>query len=86
VMPASVQVVSIKPEINQQGQIQFVLVVATDRREDAIELARRMEASPRFFRPSIRAEHTRKDSKDNRVTLNVDIVSQYVPDSKKGRS
>jgi type IV pilus assembly protein PilN len=86
VMPAGVQVVSIKPEINQQGQIQFVLVVATDRREDAIELARRMEASPRFFRPSIRAEHTRKDSKDNRVTLNVDIVSQYVPDSKKGRS
>ena len=59
-MPDGVQVVSIKPEINQQGQLQFILTVATDRREDAIELTRHMEASPRFFQPAIRAEHTQE--------------------------
>ncbi len=86
VMPSGVQVVSIKPQINRQGQIEFTLVVATERREDAIKLARNMEGSPRFFQPSIRAEHAKKDTKDNRQVLTVDIVSQYVPDLKKGRS
>jgi type IV pilus assembly protein PilN len=86
VMPSGVQVVSIKPQINQKGQVEFTLVVATEKREDAIELARRMEGSPRFFQPSIRAEHAKKDTKDNRQMLTVDIVSQYVPDLKKGRS
>lgn len=84
VMPPGVQVVSIKPEINPQGQVQFTLVVAADRREDAIELARRMEASPRFYQPSIRTERTKRDTKDNR--LSVEIVSQYVPNLKKGSS
>jgi type IV pilus assembly protein PilN len=75
VMPNGVQVLSIKPEINSDGQIHFTLTVAADRREDAIELTRRMEGSPRFIDPTIANEHAQKDSKDNR--LKVDIV--YVP-------
>ena len=84
VMPTGVQVVSIKPELNQQGQLQFALTVAADRREDAINLTRNMEKSPRFFQPAIRAEHTKADTKGNRIT--VDIVSQYVPVAKRGKS
>lgn len=84
VMPTGVQVVSIKPELNQQGQLQFDLTVAADRREDAIDLTRNMEKSPRFFQPAIRAEHTKRDTKENRIT--VDIVSQYVPATKRGKS
>lgn len=75
VMPNGVQVISIKPETSQDGQFHFVLTVAVDRREDAIELARRMETSPRFVEPVIANERTQKDSKDNR--LKVEIV--YLP-------
>jgi type IV pilus assembly protein PilN len=84
VMPPGVQVVSIKPEINREGQLLFNLVVAADRREDAIELARRMESSPRFFQPSIKTERTPRDAKNNKLA--VEIVSQYVPPLKKGSS
>ena len=75
VMPNGVQVLSIKPEVTSDGQLHFTLTVAADRREDAIELTRRMEGSPRFIDPTIANEHAQKDSKDNR--LKVDIV--YVP-------
>ena len=74
VMPSGVQVVSIKPEVTE-GEFHFLLTVAADRREDAIKLARNMEASPRFVDPAIVNERTSKDSKDNR--LKVEIV--YVP-------
>lgn len=75
VMPNGVQVLSIKPDITLDGQYKFTLTVAADRREDAIELARRMEGSPRFLDPAITVEHTGRDSKDNRIK--VDIV--YTP-------
>lgn len=82
VMPDGVQVLSIKPETTSDGQFHFLLTVAADRREDAIELERRMEESPRFVDPAILNERTRRDSKDNR--LNVEIV--YVPRLPKGIS
>jgi type IV pilus assembly protein PilN len=75
VMPGGVQVVSIKPEISPDGQFRFTLTVAADRRQDAIELVRHMEGSQRFVEPRIIAEHTQRDSKDNRIK--VDIV--YIP-------
>src|SRR5438874_8496315 len=75
VMPNGVQVQSIKPETGQDGQTHVLLTVAVERREDAIELVRRMESSPRFVDPVIANERTKKYSKDNR--LNVEIV--YVP-------
>jgi type IV pilus assembly protein PilN len=82
VMPDGVQVLSIKPETSSDGQFHFLLTVAADRREDAIELERRMEASPRFVDPAILNERTKRDSKDNR--LNVEI--SYLPRLPKGIS
>lgn len=82
VMPDGVQVLSIKPETTSDGQFHFLLTVAADRREDAIELERRMEESPRFVDPAILNERTKRDSKDNRLT--VEIV--YVPRLPKGIS
>src|SRR4051812_24063438 len=76
VMPSGVQVISIRPELSSSdGQYRFSLTVAADRREDAIELVRHMEDSPRFVDPKIINEHARNDSRDNR--MKVDIV--YVP-------
>jgi type IV pilus assembly protein PilN len=75
VMPNGVQVVSIKPDISADHQLRFTLTVAADKREDAIELVRHMEGSPRFVDPRITTERTQRDSKDNRIK--VDIV--YIP-------
>ena len=75
VMPNGVQVVSIKPDISADHQLRFTLTVAADKREDAIELVRHMEGSQRFIDPRITTERTQKDSKDNRIKI--DIV--YVP-------
>src|SRR5437899_6277343 len=56
IMPPRVQVVSIKPELNGEGQLQFTLSVTSEKRDDAIELVRRMETSPRFREPQMISE------------------------------
>ena len=84
IMPSGVQVVSIKPAVNIDGQLEFNLTVATDRREDAIELVRRMESSPRFVQSEMVSEKVRKEAKEGK--LSVEIVSQYLPMKRKGTS
>jgi type IV pilus assembly protein PilN len=84
IMPAHVQVVSIRPELNADGQLQFTLSVASDKRDDAIELVRRMESSPRFREPQMMSEKSKGESRDSK--LGVEIVSGYVPAVRKGGS
>ena len=84
IMPAGVQVVSIKPSITADGQTQFNMTVSTGRREDAIELVRRMETSPRFVQPAMVSEKFKQDPKGDLLT--VEIVSQYVPAPRRGTS
>lgn len=84
IMPPRVQVVSIKPDLNADGQLQFILSVTSDKRDDAIELVRRMETSPRFREPQMVSEKAKNDSKDNKLA--VEIVSEYVPAVRKGSS
>ncbi|MBI2682408.1 MAG: hypothetical protein HYX26_04195 [Acidobacteriales bacterium] len=77
-LPNGVQVVSIKPELNREGQLQFTLVVATDRRDAAVELVRRMENADRFQSALIRSE-SRKDETQG-MSLNFEIGALYVPE------
>jgi type IV pilus assembly protein PilN len=84
IMPPRVQVVSIKPDLNADGQLQFLLSVTSDRRDDAIDLVRRMETSPRFRDPQMVSEKAKSDSKENK--LSVEIVSEYIPAVRKGSS
>jgi type IV pilus assembly protein PilN len=86
IMPPRVQVVSIKPEpeLNAEGQLQFTLSVTSEKRDDAIELVRRMETSPRFRLPQMMSERAKNDSKENKTT--VEIVSEYSPAVRKGSS
>ena len=84
IMPAHVQVVSIKPELNAEGQLQFNLSVTSERRDDAIELVRRMESSPRYIQPQMVSEKPKSDSKDTK--LSVEIISGYVPAVRRGSS
>jgi type IV pilus assembly protein PilN len=77
-LPGGVQVVSLKPELNRSGQLQFSLVVATDRRDAAVELVRRMENAERFQGALIRSE-SRKDEGQG-PALSIEIGALYLPE------
>lgn len=83
IMPPQVQVVSIRPELRTDGQLQFTLDVGTNRRDSAIELVRRMESSPRFREAQLRSENSKQetagqDSAEKKVRA--EIVALYIPD------
>ena len=82
IMPAQVQVASIKPTLTPEGALEFSLIVNTRRRDQAIELVRRMEGSPRFVFPDIRAERA-QESKSGQPEYSLEISALYRPETSK---
>jgi len=83
VMPPRVRVLSIQPGINRESQFELRLTVEGETRENAIELVRRMEKSPRFFRPQVKAESSPQPDKP---AVRFDIAALYQPEKPKGPS
>ncbi len=79
IMPAQVQVASIKPTLTPEGALEFTLIVNTRRRDGAIELVRRMEGSPRFAYPEIRAERAQTEGKSGGAEYSLEIGAIYLP-------
>jgi Tfp pilus assembly protein PilN len=79
-MPRGVQVVSIKPDLNPEGQLEVTMDVASERRDAVIELVRRMESSPQFQDAQIRAENYK--SADENVLV-MEVVAHYVAPTQK---
>ncbi|MEO6119636.1 MAG: PilN domain-containing protein [Terriglobales bacterium] len=79
IMPAQVQVASIKPTLTPEGALEFSLIVNTRRRDQAIELVRRMEGSPRFVFPDIRAERAQTEGKSGQAEYSFEISALYRP-------
>jgi type IV pilus assembly protein PilN len=89
IMPAQVQVVSIRPQLDADGGLQFTLDVTTNRRDSAIELVRRMETSPRFAEPQIKSESSREESFSNdspEKKVRVEIIALYIPDAARSNA
>ncbi len=76
VMPGSLHVVSLKPELNDQNQLLLEMRVAGDSRAAALELVHRMEGSPHFQGTQMTAE----GQSDNASGVAADIVAVYVPE------
>jgi type IV pilus assembly protein PilN len=72
-VPNGVQVVSIKPVL-VDGQVQVAMEVSSTERTRALEMVRRMEASPRFPEVQITTERTTEQG-----TLNAAIQALYAP-------
>ncbi|MEO5935783.1 MAG: hypothetical protein ABIP81_01075 [Terriglobales bacterium] len=83
IMPAQVQVASIKPTLTPEGALEFSLIVNTRRRDHAIELVRRMEGSPRFVFPDIRAERAQTEGKSGQPQYSLEISALYRPETPK---
>ncbi|HEY1401680.1 MAG TPA: PilN domain-containing protein [Terriglobales bacterium] len=77
VMPTSLHVVSLKPELSDQNQLELEMKVAGDNRAAAIELVHRMEGSTHFQG----AQLTQESLGDNGVGVAAVIEAVYVPDA-----
>jgi type IV pilus assembly protein PilN len=76
VMPPSVHVVSLKPDVNDQNQLEVEMKVAGDRAA-AVDLVHRMEGSNRFQSPRLVQEQPEQQSG---AGISAVIVAVYVPE------
>ncbi len=82
IMPANIHVVSIKPDYTVNNELVVHMVVATDSRDRAVDLVKRMEKSSHFRGPQIVAETVTTNSSDQGSgpgNIQFDIASVYVP-------
>ena len=77
VMPNNAHVVSLRPEINDQGQLQLDMKLVGDTRSPAVELVHRMETSKHFQNPQLVQEQS---AGDNGSAVAATVVAIYVPD------
>ena len=79
VMPARLHVVSIRPELDENNELEIKLVVAGESGDRALELVRRMEQSPRFRQPQITAQNAQTNSQTPGDNIEFAITAGYVP-------
>ena len=77
VMPKSLHVVSLRPEINEQGQLALEMKVVGATRAPAVELVQRMETSKHFQGPALVAESL---AGENGSAVAATVIAIYVPD------
>ncbi|PYX27606.1 MAG: hypothetical protein DMG80_18245 [Acidobacteria bacterium] len=81
VMPASLHVVSLKPELSDQNQLELEMKVAGDNRASAIELVHRMEGSTHFQGAQLASESAADMNGGTGVSATITAV--YVPDANR---
>jgi type IV pilus assembly protein PilN len=75
VMPANLHVVSLRPELNEQNQMQLDMKVAGDTRGASVELVHRMEGSRHFQGAQLASEAQSGEG------VIASVISIYIPDS-----
>jgi type IV pilus assembly protein PilN len=78
VIPPNLHVVSLRPELNDQNQMQLDMKVAADTRAAAVELVHRMEGSKRFQGTELVSEGQGAEAGSG---VAASVVSIYVPGS-----
>ena len=78
VMPPNLHVVSLRPELNEQNQMQLDMKVAGDTRAAAVELVHRMEGSKHFQGAQLVQEGQTGETGSGVLAS---VISIYVPDS-----
>ena len=81
VMPPNLHVVSLRPELNEQNQMELDMKVAGDTRAAAVELVHRMEGSKHFQGAQL-VQEMGSEKRSGRGRL--DGISIYVPDRDRG--
>ncbi len=84
IVPPNLHVVSMKPEYTKTNDLMLRVVVATDSRDRAVELVRRMEKSNHFRQAQVVAENVTANSSDQSAgpgNIQFDIAAIYVPNA-----
>jgi type IV pilus assembly protein PilN len=79
VMPSNLHVVSLRPELNDQGQVELDMKVVGDTREASVELVHRMEGSKHF-----QSAQLVQENQEAQAGVGATVVSIYVPDVTEG--
>jgi type IV pilus assembly protein PilN len=83
IMPPNIHVVSMKPDYAPDNELLLHMVVATDSRDRAVELVRRMEKSNHFRQPQVVAEAVLNNSQGDQSgvggNIQFDIAAIYLP-------
>jgi type IV pilus assembly protein PilN len=80
IMPPRLHVVSIRPELNDENQLELRLAVAGESRQRALDLVKKMEVSRRFKEPEVLSESTLQPGQNNTAGgVQFDIRALYVP-------
>lgn len=77
VMPPRLHVVSIKPEMNKDSQLEIKLTVAGESRDRAIDLVRKMEESEHFRQTHISQESSGRNSQNSGDNVQFEISALY---------
>jgi type IV pilus assembly protein PilN len=89
IVPPNLHVVSMKPEYTKTNDLMVRVVVATDSRDRAVELVRRMEKSNHFRQSQVVAEAVTANSSDQSAgpgNIQFDIAAIYVPNAQDNDS
>jgi len=78
VMPTQLHVASLRPEVNEQGQVVLEMNVVGPTRASAVELVQRMETSKHFQSSQLVQEH---QAGENGSAVVATVAAVYVPDS-----
>ena len=78
-MPTRVHLVSIKPEMDKEGQIEVTMMAAGDSRDKGLELQKNMEKSRYFRNATIRTENTGTLVPQGGDTMKFELRAYYVP-------
>jgi Tfp pilus assembly protein PilN len=81
VMPPNLHVVSLRPDFNEQNEMQLDMMVAGDNRLAAVELVHRMEGSKHFQGAQLVQE---TGTSETGPGVSAKVVSAYVPDESTG--
>jgi type IV pilus assembly protein PilN len=78
VMPNRLHVVSLRPELNEQNQLELEMKVVGDTRAEAVDLVHRMEGSKHFQGAQLVQE---SQTGDKAAEVMATVSAVYVPDS-----
>lgn len=78
IMPPRLRMVSMRPTVNDQDQLELVLTVGGTSRDGAIQLVRRLEESPHFMRAEILKE-SEAATVQGGDPIHFEISAIYVP-------
>ncbi|HLZ00385.1 MAG TPA: PilN domain-containing protein [Candidatus Angelobacter sp.] len=78
-MPTRVHLVSIKPELDKEDQIEVTITAAGDSREKGFELQKNMEKSRYFSKAAVKVESSSQQAQPGGDTWKFELVAYYVP-------